>query len=89
MKVMVVRKNGSVENVTLTEPLKIERGENLNALITATGMRHYFREDGVYDGWELDVSAMRFATPEEALAFANQVDSEREFPERPNEPIEG
>ena len=80
MKITVKRKDG-LETLTLTEPLTIERGDPLNVLVTSTGMRHYFTAEGIYDGWEMDVSGMGFQSWEEAKAFAEKVDSERDIEE--------
>ena len=87
MKIQVVRRNGSHEILTLTEPLTIVRGTHMNRLKTSTGMDHFFNEDGTYDGWGMAVnitvpdSHSETNLPEEAKAFIDEIEKGREFPE--------
>lgn len=75
MKIKVIRKDGSKEIITLTEPLTIVRGEQLNYIRTSTGMEHWFDQDGNYDGWGAAVNM----SSEEAVNFIEQTEKEREI----------
>lgn len=84
MKIKVQRVSGSIEAITLTEPLEVDRGPGLNILRTSTGMHHFFTEDGKYDGWARKMEnkatdARSFLNQaDEALALAAQIESDRE-----------
>lgn len=52
MKIRVCHRDGRIETLTMTGPLKLTEGKHLNYITDATGMDHYFYpEDGCYDGW--------------------------------------
>lgn len=64
MKIQVFRVDGSIETINLvgtviaSEPgSELEFPHNQSPLhVEATGMDYFFREDGRYDGWGMDVS---------------------------------
>ena len=96
MKIQVIRKDGSLETLTLTEPLTIVRGEGMNRLVTSTGMEHWFTEQGIYDGWgmrvqitipeeEMNAAFADGAMPKSAENFISEIDRGREFPDSPQE----
>ncbi len=68
------------EVIHLTEPLLVRPGEKQNTIITGTGLEHWFRPDGIYDGWGMDVSRANLS-PREAEQFLAEVEKGREFPE--------
>jgi len=92
MKIQVVRIDGSKEILNLVGTIEaiepgnqVEYPRNQSPLyVKATGMRYFFREDGLYDGWEAECS---FPIPEgedpmkAVNAFADAIDADREFPE--------
>ena len=85
MKIKVVGHDGKHEVLTLTEPLIIFRSEYGNRLQTSTGMDHFFKEDGTYDGWGMAVkievpdSHEGGGLPQEAKDFIQQIEDDREF----------
>jgi len=82
MKIRVVSaKGGRHENITLSEPLTISKGDNLNKLISGDGMEHWFKPDGTYDGWGMDISSANLSSVEQAQALVAAIEKEREFPE--------
>lgn len=85
MKIQVVRKDGSHEILTLTEPVAITRFDGHGGkLKTATGMEHFFNEDGTYDGWSMAVNIPvpeGSGVPQEAMEFIQQIEAGRDFTE--------
>lgn len=79
MTIQVVRHDGSHEFLTLTEPLIIVRGKHQNCIITSTRMEHFFTQDGVYDGWAMDISRAGFTMLPDADEFIQAIESEREI----------
>lgn len=67
MKIRVALGGGRSENLTLTEPITIERGTEYNAIRTSMGVRFYFTQDGMYSSWTVDVG--KFDNEEERKAF--------------------
>ena len=78
MKLQVLREDGLIEVLTLTEPLTLHRCScGQNSLTTSTGLTHYFTSEGVYDGFGFDLPANQF-TLEDAKDYLLRYDSERE-----------
>ena len=80
MKIQVVGVGGRRELITLTEPLTLVPGELLNRIVTGTGMEHWFKLDGTYDGWGINVVEANL-NPEQARAYIAAIEQGREFPE--------
>jgi hypothetical protein len=78
MKIIVQHEKGEREVITLTEPLQIVRGLDLNRIVTATGMEHFFTLEGYYDGFGR--GAAEGMTEEDANTMLDQLINEREFP---------
>lgn len=94
MKIQVVRTSCEVETLTLTEPLTMIRSVTdggMNRIVTATGMEHWFNDDGTYDGWGMDVSGSGIEVPDtgnpiEAVSgFIEAIEADREFPNKDKE----
>ena len=86
MKIQVVRVDGTIEiinlvgEVTANEPhgdLEFPRNQS-PLVVNATGMRYYFREDGIYDGWEMAIEGSGMDW-DEAKKFAEAIESDREI----------
>ena len=85
MKIIVQHNDKSLEIITLTEPLTVIRGGNLNRIVTSTGFEHWFDQEGYYDCWGMscNIAVPDDASPNlppEALEIIEQIDAEREFP---------
>ena len=83
MKIQVVRVDGSIETISLVGTVtahepgnKLEYPRNQSPLhVAATGMDHFFREDGRYDGWGM---ACNLPTMDDAAALIDAVQEDRE-----------
>jgi hypothetical protein len=81
IRIRVLNASDEVEVLTLTGPLTIMPrvpDSPFTKLLTSTGMEHWFTDDGLYDGWGMDVSGLTVADPQEALDIAQAIDDERE-----------
>jgi hypothetical protein len=78
VKIQVRRTDSLIEILTLVEPLTIDRCSICGGahLTTATGMIHFFDEEGAYDGFGYDLNGY---TQEDADDFMKQADAGREF----------
>lgn len=75
---VVSAQSGRHELITITEPVTIMRGEKMDRLICAT-TEHWFKKDGTYDGWGMDLSDTHM-TPEEIIKLVDAVEKGRVFP---------
>lgn len=75
---VVSAKDGRHEMITITDPVTIERGGELNRLICGT-VEHWFKEDGTYDGWGMNLENA-VMTPEELSNLIAAVEKSRVFP---------
>jgi hypothetical protein len=50
VKIHVQCKDGTIETLTLRDPLVIEEGEDLNRVLTPDGVEHFFTTTGYYAG---------------------------------------
>lgn len=79
MKIQVVSaKDGRHELITITEPVTILRGENMDRLVCGT-TEHWFNKDGTYDGWGMNLEGTTMST-EEAAKLVDAVEKARVFP---------
>ncbi len=51
MRILVVRREGTVEYLSIVPPLIVHLGAQLNRFTDATGMDYFFDEFGFYEGW--------------------------------------
>ena len=51
MKMRVMRRDGSVETISVVGPAEVHHGEGMDYLHSANGLEHWFLHDGTYDGW--------------------------------------
>jgi hypothetical protein len=75
---VVSAKDGRHELITLTDPVEILRGEKMDRLICGT-IEHWFRKDGRYDGWGMDLEDTTM-TPDEIRTMIDAVERSRVFP---------
>jgi hypothetical protein len=75
---VVSAKDGRHELITLTDVVEILRGEKMNRLVCGT-IEHWFRKDGTYDGWGLNLEGTNL-TPDEIRAKIESVEKSRMFP---------
>lgn len=82
MKIQVTHKDGRQEVLSVVGPLNLIEGDPLSRIVDATGLEHWFNEDGTYNGWGRafpdGISEQR------AVSAIEAVESTREFiePER-------
>lgn len=83
MKIQVRHKDGRIEILNLVGKLEVTEPSPQGCIyVPATGARHFFHEDGAYDGWEMELNATMKdgEDPNEFMRkYAEGVDSEREF----------
>ena len=86
MKIQVVRCDGDFETLTLFGPISVTEPATEDGRVvgqgaiheTDSGMDHYFREDGRYDGWGLSMSDLHL-TESQATAFIQTVQNNRQI----------
>lgn len=83
MKIQVVRCDGQIETLNLTGTLRAEEasaGGQGSLLIDSTKTTHFFRLDGAYDGWGMDIADQDGALDErQAIALIEAVERDREI----------
>lgn len=68
MKLIVTRRDGQQETLSITLPAITERHDEspLWSILCADGMQHYFTIDGHYDGWGMDTEGQNLSWVEAA-----------------------
>lgn len=62
MKIQVVYPNGQHATLEVQLPLRVSLGPELNAIVGADGVEHFFTVDGTYDGWARSINVQSGVT---------------------------
>jgi len=76
MNIIVTKRDGDIECITLTEPILVVRSPKMNVLLTATGTSHFFDSEGYYDGWGMQLG--QGVPQEDAYKIAIQTQKDQE-----------
>jgi hypothetical protein len=75
MKLRVQWESGMIEILTLVPPVSASLGKVLNHLTDATGLEHWFTDEGFYDGWGKTTDC----SEEEADDLIERIEESREI----------
>ena len=54
MQIRVQHEDNRMEVLTLVPPTSVDQGKNMTVIRDASGMEHWFTEEGYYDGWDIN-----------------------------------
>lgn len=75
MNLRVVRRDLSVETISVVGPAEVHHGDGMDRLHSADGMDYFFLQDGTYDGW--GQAAASGMTMNEMMGTIERVERER------------